>query len=404
MYNITRNTNENEEQYLFRIGQAKDNGLLEMTWDEIADYMNKEFRLSETEYRTEAAYRKQYNMARKFFDAGVFTTDDEAVKRIQELQDEVRKERMKLQTLNLERNRMDRNEARHELYYELIGNVVDTLPLPDFEPIINAKSEVSYLLCFGDFHYGADFKCKNNEYSPAIFKERLKKLAGDVINFVRTKEISTLQVVSTGDDLQGILRLTDLQLNDTNVVKCLVDFCRLMAMFLNEISTYCKVEYYPVPQANHTQTRPIGTKANELAGEDLEYIIGNYISDLCRDNNRVVVTLADEDKDFVKIPIYDFNVIALHGHQVKNVNNAIKDLSVLNREFIDYLIMGHYHGGKEFVNNDAATIDTETIIVPSFIGGDPYSESLFKSSKSSAQILGFDKKYGHVETYKFILS
>jgi predicted phosphodiesterase len=343
-------------------------------------------------------------MARKFFDAGVFTTDDEAVKRIQELQDEVRKERMKLQTLNLERNRMDRNEARHELYYELIGNVVDTLPLPDFKPITNVKSEVSYLLCFGDFHYGSDFKCKNNEYSPAIFKERLKKLAGDVINFVQTKEISTLQIVSTGDDLQGILRLTDLQLNDTNVVKCLVDFCRLMAMFLNEISTYCKVEYYPVPQANHTQTRPIGTKANELAGEDLEYIIGNYISDLCRDNNRVVVTLADEDKDFIKIPVYDFNIIALHGHQVKNVNNAIKDLSILNREFIDYLIMGHYHGGKEFVNNDAATIDTETIIIPSFIGGDPYSESLFKSSKSSAQILGFDKKYGHVETYKFILS
>lgn len=404
MYNITRNTNENEEQYLFRIGQAKDNGLLEMTWDEIADYMNKEFRLSETEYRTEAAYRKQYNMARKFFDAGVFTTDDEAVRRIQELQDEVRKERMKLQTLNLERNRMDRNEARHELYYELIGNVIDTLPLPDFEPIKQYTDGKKYMLCFGDFHYGADFKCKNNEYSPAIFKERLKKLAGDVINFVQTKEISTLQVVSTGDDLQGILRLTDLQLNDTNVVKCLVDFCRLMAMFLNEISAYCKVEYYPVPQANHTQTRPIGTKANELAGEDLEYIIGNYISDLCRDNNRVVVTLADEDKDFIKIPVYDFNIIALHGHQVKNVNNAIKDLSVLNREFIDYLIMGHYHGGKEFVNNDAATIDTETIIIPSFIGGDPYSESLFKSSKSSAQILGFDKKYGHTETYKFILS
>jgi len=403
LYDITRNANENEEQYLFRVGQAKDNGLLNMTWDEIADYMNKEFRLSETEYRTEAAYRKQYNMARKFFDAGVFTTDSEAIKRIEELQGEVRKERMKLQALNMERNRVDRNEARHELYYELIGNVVTSLPLPEFKPIIQHEDEKKYLLCFGDFHYGADFKCKNNEYSPAIFKERLKKLAGDVIDFVKTKEISTLQIVSTGDDLQGILRLTDLQLNDTAVVKCLVDFCRLMAMFLNEISTYCKIEYYPVPQANHTQTRPIGTKANELAGEDLEYIIGNYISDLCRDNSRINVTLAD-DKDFIKIPMYDFNVIALHGHQIKNIDNAIKDLSVLNREFIDYLIMGHYHGSKEFVNGDAATIDTETIIVPSFIGGDPYSESIFRSSKSSAQILGFNRKYGHTETYKFILS
>lgn len=404
MYDITRKPNENEEQYLFRLGQAKDNGLITLTWDHIAALMNKEFRVDETEYRTEAAYRKQYNNARKFFDSGVFTTDDESMKKIAELQEEVKKERMKLQTLNLERNRIDRNEARHELYYELIGSVVDTLPLPDFKPITDEKFETSYLLCFGDCHYGADFKCKNNEYSPAIFKERLKKLAGDTIEFVKNKNLSKLQILTTGDDLQGILRMTDLQLNDTNVVKSLVEFCRLMAMFLNEISVYCKVEYYAVPQANHTQIRPIGSKANELAGEDLEYIIGHYISDLCGDNNRITVTLANEDEDFTKIPVWNFNVYAMHGHTIKNVNNAIRDLSILNREFIDYLILGHYHGGKEFVNNDAATIDTETIIVPSFIGGDPYSESLFKSSKSSAQILGFNKKYGHVETHKFILS
>jgi len=104
---ITRNTNENEEQYLFRIGQAKDNGLIDLTWSEITDYVNKEFRVDETEYRTEAAYRKQYNMARKFFESGVFTTDGEAMRKIEELQEEVKKERMKLQTLNLERNRLD---------------------------------------------------------------------------------------------------------------------------------------------------------------------------------------------------------------------------------------------------------------------------------------------------------
>ena len=401
---ITRNTNENEEQYLFRIGQAKDSGLIDLTWSEIADYVNKEFRIDETEYRTEAAYRKQYNMARKFFESGVFTTDDDAMKKIEELQEEVKKERMKLQTLNLERNRLDRNEARHELYYELIGKVVDTLPLPEFELITDEKSKISYLLCFGDFHYGAEFKCKNNEYSPAIFTKRLQKLAGDIKDFVKDKQVGTLKICSTGDDLQGILRMTDLQLNDTNVVKSLVEFCRLMAMFLNQVSAWCNVEYYAVPQANHTQIRPIGSKANELAGEDLEYIIGNYIADLCENNNRITVNLANEDEDFTKIPIWNFNVYAMHGHTIKNVNNAIRDLSILNREFIDYLILGHYHGGKEFVNNDAANIDTETIIVPSFIGGDPYSESLFKSSKSSAQILGFNERYGHTETYKFILS
>ena len=36
--------NENEEQFLWRIGQAKDNGLLDLSWEEIADIVNKEFR------------------------------------------------------------------------------------------------------------------------------------------------------------------------------------------------------------------------------------------------------------------------------------------------------------------------------------------------------------------------
>ena len=55
MIDLKRQENENEEQFIFRIGQAKDSGQLDMSWDEIADVINKEFRSDESEYRTEAA-------------------------------------------------------------------------------------------------------------------------------------------------------------------------------------------------------------------------------------------------------------------------------------------------------------------------------------------------------------
>ena len=48
---------------------------------------------------------------------------------------ELRRERIKLQTSNVERNRLDRSEARQEMYYEYVGNVAQALPLPDFQPI-----------------------------------------------------------------------------------------------------------------------------------------------------------------------------------------------------------------------------------------------------------------------------
>ena len=80
---------------------------------------------------------------------------------------ELRRERIKLQTSNVERNRLDRSEARQEMYYEYVGNVAQTLPLPDFQPIEdNIHHEINYLVGLADIHYGATYKSINNEYSP----------------------------------------------------------------------------------------------------------------------------------------------------------------------------------------------------------------------------------------------
>ena len=37
------------------------------------------------------------------------------------------------------------------------------------------------------------------------------------------------------------------------------------------------ISYYHTPSANHTQIRVLNAKASELADEDLEYLMGNYI-------------------------------------------------------------------------------------------------------------------------------
>ena len=58
--NLQRKENENEEQYIWRIGQAKENGLIDLDWDEIGDIINKEFRNDASEYRTSSAYRKLF--------------------------------------------------------------------------------------------------------------------------------------------------------------------------------------------------------------------------------------------------------------------------------------------------------------------------------------------------------
>ena len=63
---------QSELSYLWSIGQAKDNGNYDGTWDDIAYLMNFYFRSDESEYRTSSAYRKPYEQAKKFYESGVF--------------------------------------------------------------------------------------------------------------------------------------------------------------------------------------------------------------------------------------------------------------------------------------------------------------------------------------------
>ena len=79
----------------------------------------------------------------------------------------------------------------------------------------------------------------------------------------------------------------------------------------------------------------------------MEYVIGHYISDLVRENGRIRVHLAQEGEQGLFINIPGNTIYAMHGHQIKNLETAIKDLSTVKRDFIDYLVLGHLHGNKE---------------------------------------------------------
>ena len=114
---LHRLENENEEQFIFRLGQAKDSGNLDMSWDEIANIINKEFRSDESEYRSEAAYRKPYQQAKRYFEANVFKTfsdKDTYFKELQIQKDAVYKEKRKLYDQRREYNKLLTSDARAE--------------------------------------------------------------------------------------------------------------------------------------------------------------------------------------------------------------------------------------------------------------------------------------------------
>lgn len=399
---------ENESQYIWKVGQAKDNGLIDSTWEELTPILNTQCGIREEDFRGSSAWRKRYRVMQQAWD-DVFSQNkftDEYANDLDEKIYQLKKERYKLQATKIERDRNSRQESRSELFYENIKDAIETLPMPEIvaNNILYSVCDKEYLLCLADIQAGAKFEIPTNTYSLNICEERFNKLLDDVINYIKLHDITKINVVGLGDNVQGILRLTDLKLNETSVVEATIMVARMIACFLNQLTAYCYVEYFHVPTSNHSQTRPLGSKASELACEDMEYVIGNYIFDMLRVNNRINVHM-NNNYDYIEIPIFDFNIMALHGHTIKNLDTALKDLSVTHRKLIDYVIVGHWHNGKVIPGNEHGNHDTEVLMCPSFQGTDPYAfYKLGKSSKAACKMFVFDETYGCTGTEKFILN
>lgn len=392
---------ESDKDLIYRICSEKDNiG----SWQNVADILNE---LLGTGF-TESKYRKNFKLySQGFQDSQQLALSEHTDKISQQLSD-IKKERIKLQTLNVERNKKDRAEARQELYYEQIGSLVNTLPIPEFVPWDldeeNNNEEETYVLVLSDLHAGATFESIHNTYSIEIMKERFEFLLYRMECFIKEHKTKKIYVVGLGDYIQGCIHLNDLRINDTSVVKATVQVSKIVAEFLNNLSKFAEIGYYHVITSNHSQMRYLGTKASELMDEDMEYIIGHYIKDLLADNNRIEVVVPEEHCEYIILPILGWNIVCIHGHQIKRMDSILTDLSNKLDINIDYLLLGHYHNMKIITGMEKCTYDTEVLIAPSFVGSDPYADSILKGSKAAVAIYGFHEYEGHNETYKFILN
>ena len=300
-----------------------------------------------------------------------------------------------------------RQDSRFERFYKNIAAAIEKvgkLEVPIFlNPVQTKKQDKQYVVGLADLHLGAAFSAINNKYNIEIANKRIEDSANYIKDFVLEKGLSEITVLSLGDMIQGMLRTSDLKLNEKDVVDAFVIAERLLAGFLNSLSKYCKVKFIQVCYSNHEQPRYLGTKANELAGEDMGKILFAYLQDVLALNERVEI-IGDTEKDYYEFKIFDFECFAEHGHQIKSIADANKNLTNRHRKFYDYVFLAHSHSTKEFITAEGLHHDVETLVLPSLIGSDPYADKLMVGSKAAIKIFGFDKKYGHTESYKYILN
>ena len=401
---------ENESQYIWKVGQAKDSGLIDSTWEELTPILNTQCGISEEDFRGSSAWRKRYRVMQQAWDdvfsQQIFT--EKHTETIQEHKRELEKEKIKLQTEKLEYNRWLREEARDELICEHICNAIKELPPLEVPHILPANiagrvhGTREGCLLIADPHYGVDLKITGlfgeiiNEYSPEIFESRMWNLLTQVIDICEKEGFTSLNVYDLGDEVDGMLRVSQLFKLRYGVIESTVRYGRFITEWLNELSKHVYVKYQMVKDSNHCQLRMLNQPKNTFKDENMSYIIAEKLMDRLGDNPNF--KFIQNPTGYIFDNVVGYHIFGFHG-EVKDMSQAIKDFSRTYKVEIDFMVGGHKH----HQNSSNVSIQSDTIVDPSIIGVDDYALSLNKTSDPGATLFVLEDGKGKIMEYNIKL-
>lgn len=311
---------------------------------------------------------------------------------------QIKKERYKLQTEKLELNRWLRENARDELIVEHICQAVAELePLEIPAPIFAESNHRAGILVFGDEHYGTEFIIRGlsneiiNAYSPEIFEDRMWDLLNQTIQIVEKEDFSKIHVFSMGDFEDGLLRVKQLMQLRYGVIESAVRYAEFMSNWLNELSKYVQIEFQTT-SGNHSELRMLGQPKGTFTQENMSLVVNTMIRNRLINNPNFV--FVENPTGMIYTKILGYNICGIHG-EVKSMEQAIKDLSQMYHVQFDFLIGGHKHHSR----SETVGIHQEVINVPSIIGIDDYSMSIHKVSNAGATFLVLEHGRGKTIEY-----
>jgi hypothetical protein len=204
--------NENESEYIWRIGQAKDSGVLDKTWEELTPRLNKELGIDETEWRGESAFRKKYRVMQQAWD-DVFSKHQFSESRMTDIEEQMH-ELFKIKKQVQDQRRELRNiltpDARFnnltEKLVESAQNLCNVKPL-DFEDYVINTSDSEAVIAWADWHYGMVTDNIWNKYNKDICRQRVAGFVSKAIKYIQLHKVKTLHIMLLGDVAHGAIHV-----------------------------------------------------------------------------------------------------------------------------------------------------------------------------------------------------
>jgi len=277
MVELEMRDDETLRQYIARVGEAKDAGLIDLTWEQLAPIMNQQT----GENFTESVYRKKWREGKSWWDE-VFVNQesDEYLQKIQLAQDDLYKSKIKYQDQRREYNALIREDARFEHIIDRLTPAIEKInaekPLFDGNDSADfTKNEKEGVLVFADWHTGMVTENVWNSYNLDICKQRIKDTVYKTIQEAKFHGIKKLHVISLGDLIHGSIHTSARVASNEKTVDQLMIASELLAESLSELSKLnIPIDFYST-YGNHART--IQNKKDSIHSDNLEKIVPWWI-------------------------------------------------------------------------------------------------------------------------------
>lgn len=416
---MERRENESYEEYEMRLITLKLDGTIRVSWEELHKTLG--IKVSVDHFRKVATGKYK---ASKVSEEQLEALEKEYEERLEELNKELEKaeangvklakERIKVQSLRNNINKIIREESRSELYLEELLEAQKKYGYkPKAKPFSRKEvnGEKAIILNIADMHYGRDVVIKGlkgeviNEYNPKIFEDRMLDLQLEVIKILKEEKINKLHIFNLSDSIDGILRASQLQSLALGITDSVVSLANFMVEWLDIfLEEEIEIEYFS-SWGNHNEYRPLNSNSGDFAHENTERIITSMIRMAYRDSPNKDNLIIHDALKYHYTEIAGYKIMATHGQYAGTKESILKDYSFLFSSDIDMLFLGHLHKyAKETVGANEDN-NIELVRSPSLCGVDDYAtDKLLKNAKAGALVMVLNSNKKIKKTIDIILN
>lgn len=310
---------------------------------------------------------------------------------------DLRKQKMQMQDQKRELNKLLREWARAEHIQEEMKKSIEKLPKIAREKDINlaplSEYEKEAVLMLSDWHVGMVTANCTNTFNTKILEDRVCKLQTRVLEICNKEHVRRVHIFCLGDLVHGLIHVTARIQSEEDVVRQSMLAAELLANLLNTVSEHVPVDLYWA-RGNHDRISP--NKKESIAKESFADLILWYLKARLSDIDEITFHENETDDEIIVTDIMGHTIFAAHGHKDRPTK-TVENLSLLLKEFPDFVLLGHFHSAAEREVQGA-----EILVNGSLCGTDDYAMSLRKTSKPSQKMMILSEE-GRVCTYNINL-